>query len=104
MKVKWIEIRDKATFIPALAVEISSDDGYLARRAGFGSRMIQVIHFASGRTAYSPYDWTNRTMQVAHNFVAEFWDKIESGAVIDVQFILGETRAPKESEALGGGF
>jgi hypothetical protein len=35
---KLLEVRDAGTFIPVLATSISKEDGYLARRAGFGSR------------------------------------------------------------------
>ena len=36
MKTKIFEVRDIATFIPVLAIEISGEDGWLACRAGYG--------------------------------------------------------------------
>lgn len=99
---KFVEIRDAATFIPALAIEISGADGYLARRAGFGERCVELIHLASQRCAYDPYEWNNRTMQAAHLYLIKEWDAICDGQVVDVQFILGETLAPKWSEEYKG--
>lgn len=98
MTPKLLEVRDAATFIPVLAVSISSADGYLAQRAGFGNRCIQLIHITSGRSAYDPYEWTNRTMRHAHEFIESNWDEVNNEDVIDVQFILGETPSPKRSE------
>ena len=98
METKLFEIRDRATFIPVLAISISREDGFLAKRAGFGSRLIQLIHFANGKTSYDPYDWNNRTMQTAHRHIEEYWDNLQNEEVIDVEFILGETNAPKQSE------
>ena len=40
-------------------------------------------------------------MQVAHRFVIDNWATIQSGQVVDVEFILGETKQPKCSERIG---
>jgi selenophosphate synthetase-related protein len=98
MESKLLEIRDAGTFIPVLAVSIAREDGYLARRAGFGSRCIYLVHLEGHHCAYNPYDWTNRTMCQAHQYIERNWDVLESGDVIDVEFILGETTTRKESE------
>jgi hypothetical protein len=37
-------------------------------------------------------------MQTAHVWLLERFEQIESGAVVDVEHILGETPAPKVSE------
>lgn len=108
MKVKLIEIRDRATFIPAVAISVQptgEEERYLMRRVGYGVQppySILLTHLAgSGNACCSdPYDWANRTWQTAHVWIAEHWDEIESGAVVDVEFILGETSAPKFSERL----
>jgi len=39
-----------------------------------------------------------RTMLEAHRHVAAHWNELQSGDVVDVEFILGETAAPKVSE------
>ena len=96
--VKLFEIRDRATFIPAMAIQVSGEDGYLMRRAGFQSPMVYLVALATERACYDPYNWGNRTMANAHNYIAENWDQLGDGDVIDVEFILGETTAPKRSE------
>jgi hypothetical protein len=104
-RVKFIEIRDKATFIPAVAIDMSltgnSYDDYLLRRAGYGAgmRCILLTRLDGGTKAYYDcYDWGDRTWKVAHNYIAEHWNDIADAEVIDVQFILGETIERKVSE------
>jgi hypothetical protein len=106
-EIKWFEIRDRATFIPVMAVRIKAETGpndssqaaYLARRAGFGAApAVQLLHFSSNRTCNDLYDWTDRTMKSAHLYIEKAWTMLEDGAVIDVEFILGETTTAKASE------
>jgi hypothetical protein len=103
--VKFLEIRDRATFIPAVAVscELSGNeyDDYLLRRAGYGSfqRCVLLTRLDGGWPAhYDPHDWGDRTWQVAHAYITEHWDEITDSEVIDVQVILGEATEPKVSE------
>ncbi len=103
MTTKLFEIRDRATFIPAMAILVSGDDGYLMRRAGFGAALVYLIALATERCAYDPYNWGNRTMLTAHNFIAENWDVLKSGEVIDVEYILGETKSITASKQIGVG-
>lgn len=102
MTTKFIEIRDRATTIPALAFDISKQDDPLAWRAGFGDHpCIYLLMLSSEKAAYDPYSsvWGGaRTMPIAHQWLAEHWAEVKSGDVVDVQFILGETSAPKASE------
>jgi hypothetical protein len=112
MRAKALEIRDRATFIPVLAVDMNPDfsakgyngQRYLLRRAGFACDGHPIIVFtymhAKGHAYYDPYDWPSnpRTMRVAHNYVAEHWEELEDGDVVDVEFILKETTEPKKSE------
>lgn len=98
METKLFEIRDSATFIPALGIRIEGNDGYLARRAGFGRPCIYLIHMTGERCSYDRYNWNNRTMSVAHQYIEENWETLNSGDVVDVQFILKETTEPKQSE------
>jgi hypothetical protein len=107
MEVKTIEIRDSGTFIPAVAVRLSdvgavnSPDHYLLRRAGFAldGGDVFLCHLTANRGTSDPYDWRGRrTMQCAHLTLCDRWDEFPSGSVLDVQFIIGETAAPKESE------
>ena len=111
MNTRTIEIRDSATFIPALAIRLDSSceqDSYLLARAGFGitsreqGKYVLLVHLESMRCAIYPMDWGNRTMENAHRHLLKQAcapsPQFESGEVIDVQFILGETDSPKMSE------
>lgn len=104
MHTKLFEVRDEMTFIAVLTVQMDLDEpesnAYLLRRAGYGSGKLCVLltRLNGGKAFYDPYDWDNRTMQVAHKHIEENFSKLETGAVIDVQFILGETTEPKKSE------
>lgn len=115
MNSKLFEVRDRATFIPVLATRIDpyrdSSPGlpefYLMRRAGFGCDACVILCRleCSGidrNATYDVYAWGNqaRTLQVAHQYILDHFDELESGAVIDVEFILGESGNPKLSEAL----
>ena len=109
MTHKFIEVRDKGTFVPCLALRVSGLDHVLMRRAGYSVDwpLTLFINLVKNECQYDPYSWggkylihtQKRTMSVAHNYVHEHWDDIESGAVVDVEFVLGETNMSKESEA-----
>lgn len=99
MEIKQLEIRDEATCISALAIAISGNDGYLMRRAGYGSQCIFLVHLSAKTGTYDPYAWQDgRTMGVAHRHIIENWNSIQNEDVIDVQFILQETKAIAVSE------
>lgn len=107
-RVKFLEIRDEGTFIPALAVEMSpgpDGDEFLLCRAGYGGqrRLIMLTSLNGGRTAnYDPYSWGSRTWHVAHTYIEKEWENLLDGAVIDVEWILGVTASPKVSERTVG--
>lgn len=113
-KTKTFEVRDRNTFIPCIGIKVfgqhsligpndpSEKDLYLARRAGYGEAMILFMRlYGSFKAYYDPYDWGDRTMKTAHSYIQKNWKDLESGSVIDVEFILGETKSPKISERLG---
>lgn len=122
MKAKALEIRDRGTFIPALAVDMnpSSDitlapedsikkkfsQRYLLRRAGFSCDdspcVVLTYMHAKGHAFYNAYDWPEnpRTMRAAHLYITEHWNDLKDGDVIDVEFILGETTEKKPSEGM----
>jgi hypothetical protein len=104
MLVKAIEIRDRNTFVAAVAIKlVPTDEGqrYLLSHAGYGfDRPAVVLMLLNDCQAHSdPHDWTGRTYPVAHAFIAQHFDTLENGAVVDVEFILGETERPNVSEA-----
>ena len=113
MITKLFEIRDKGTFVPVLAIKLSPScepDRYLLGRAGFGTTeeqqgkyiFVSRIDGGEGKGTSDPYNWGGvaRTLPVSHAYIAEHFDNLESGTVVDVEFILGETKKPKEPERL----
>ena len=109
MIAKTVEIRDRATFIPALAIQLtpgSEADRYLLARSGYGrevekqGKYVLLMRLAGGDGKYS-YDsetWSNRTMTVAHRYLTEHFDDFVSGAVVDVEYLLGQRQRPRDSE------
>lgn len=117
MEIKLFEIRDRMTFIPAMAIRLHARtemEFWLLRRAGYGADHIAgslekilepyiiLIHLGDNKACNDPYDWPNlRTMGNIHKHLIEEWKHLESGQLLDVEFILGETRVPKKSEMFG---
>jgi hypothetical protein len=108
---KIVEIRDRMTFVPALAVRLeptSERERYLLAAGGFGIEAVEqagyvlLTKLVSSRSAWDPFDWGDRTMTTAHAYLIEHWASVETGQVIDVEFILGETEAPKTPEGEAG--
>jgi hypothetical protein len=106
MTTKLFELRDKATFVPVIAVKLdgyNDQEHWLLRRSGYGlpSDLVLLAGLAGGtdKATCDPYDWTgNRTRQVAHKYITKHFDDLQTGAVVDVEYILGETTQPKKSE------
>lgn len=112
MKTIALEVRDAGTFIPVMAIQMMPSEvdyeaeRYLLRRAGFGFDYPLVVvcrmecHGSVPSAAYDPHDWScgSRTLPEAHRWIAEHFDELKSGDVVDVQFIIGETKSPKKSE------
>jgi hypothetical protein len=110
MEVKLFELRDRSTFIPVLCVRLSSRneaERYLLARSGYGRTseehqdyvLMTGVVGGSGEVKCSPFDWVgNRTRKVCHQHIIEHWDELESGQVVDYEFITGESAAPKRSE------
>lgn len=98
---KYIEIRDRMTFIPALAFKLSGSDSWLAWRAGFDVSQEYVVLFDLNRlrACFNPVTWMDRTMKTVHEELVKNWRDYEDGALLDVEFLLGEEGAPKISES-----
>ncbi len=108
METKILEIRDRATFIPVLAVNMNSYDAterYFLSRCGYpldGEPNIMITHLNADRLASNdPCQWGDRTYSTAHEYIIEHWSELVSGDVVDVEFILKETDHPKRSERYG---
>jgi hypothetical protein len=113
MKLKLFEILDRKTAIYMFAFRARSEptlevERYILSRGGYGPSNESdcvVLGYLSCPTpmrgcTYDPHAWGGRTLPVAHAHIAAHWDSLASGDVIDVEFILGETAAPKLSERL----
>jgi len=114
MEVKLFEVRDRATFIPCFGIlmeptrekgldrPVDPAEEFLLRRAGFDFEDPLVLfgRLESGECQYDPFNWRGlaRTMHEAHRYVSVHWFELESGDVIDVEYVLGESAEPKPSE------
>jgi hypothetical protein len=117
---KTFEVRDAGTFIPAVGIlcepllmptgheilDANEADCFLLRRAGYGETRCVIFTRLDGHPSniapYDPFEWgRSRTMRLAHEYVIEHWDELESGAVVDVGSMLG-LNAPKMSERVDG--
>lgn len=98
--MKYFEVRDRMTFIPCFAFEITGSC-YLERSVGFRDRVIMFGRLEGGKCYFSPFDWGDRTYHTAHMHITNHWDELNDGDVIDVEFILKETDSPKQSQRFG---
>ena len=117
MEVKLLEVRDRATFIAVIAIRAefrSDEERFLLRRAGYAIEQIDpvLLHeepyilFApldGGRMEYDPFKQPNRTLSRAHFHAVSNWAELKSGDVVDVEFISGESKQPKQSERVTHG-
>lgn len=103
MTVKVVEIRDRGTLVPALAVRLDvteEKERRLLKHAGYGDNPeTYVLLIRLTDAPYSPFaHGAARTLNVAHNYLIENFDKVEHGGVICVEHLLGERETPKTSE------
>jgi hypothetical protein len=72
------------------------------RRAGWGNNIEQVfvvINLLTMETNYDEHNWkSRRTIPNAHRHLIEHWEELNSGDVIDVEYILGDSLVKKISE------
>ena len=122
IKGKLFEVRDVGTNISVLAVAIPLTGivrgdycmviteekrqqlmAIMGNAGWHGAGIIHyVVHMSAQKCAYDAFEWgsTNRTMFTAHSHIAKHWETLESGDVIDVQYILGESAQPKRPDRL----
>lgn len=109
MDTKILEVRDRMTCIPVIAIRLGSADPQetkLAWRAGYGSTAptqatyVLLAPLTGGRLQHDPYgyDGVTRTLPVAHRHLVSHWDEVPAGSVVDVRYVLGETDAPADSD------
>lgn len=108
MEVKLFEVRDSLTFIPVLAIHVMGQtprERWLLHRVGYGggvsapARTIFLTSLVGNvETLSEAHRWPNKTLREAHLYIREYWRQLPSGAVIDCEYIRGESVSPKESE------
>lgn len=105
MEIKILEVRDRATCMPVMAVKVDGDcndqENWLLKKAGFGDAenryYVYLIDIVNHVVQHDPYSWS-RTLREAHKFIQENFDNITAGQVVDVEYILGESKQPKISD------
>lgn len=127
IETKAFQVRDAGTNISIVAFKakvravgnLSSEEAEtkILARAGFhgsATSEIVVVKLSDDQVRYDPFGWPahGRTMKAAHmalserehpDFIRErfracAFDQLESGSVIDVEWLLGETNVIKEFE------
>ena len=112
MEVKLFEVRDRGTTLAAIGMKPRPQtpvERWLYERAGFGERPEEAGYIFFGRLGpdtsleYDQFKHSRgaRTLQVAHQYVSENWERLRSGDLVDVEFILGERKFEKTSEYPG---
>lgn len=108
--MKVLEIRDRATYIPVIAVRLeprNEHERYLLATAGYGRNpaeqaafvLVSRINGGHCEANVDAHAWTGRTMPVAHRYIEQHFDDLKPYDVVDVENILGETAERKKSEA-----
>lgn len=112
MELKLFEVRDRGTCIPVAALKLGARNDkelWLIDRAGYGQSLIQQQEYillfrldcVGNFITYDPFAWKgSRTLHQAHLFLQEHFDELQSGEVIDVEYILRETTTPKTSDRI----
>ena len=101
-ETKFFEVRDEGTLIPVVAIRVRNGGGRpgaLVRRAGINEPSVLLTALHGGRRAeVDPYNHGGRTMPGAHRYIADNWDNLPDGALVDVRVAIGETLTPCESD------
>lgn len=108
METKLFEVRDSGTFIPVICIKLeptNEADRFLLSRSGFGKvpevQGAYILYYGleGGPIEYDPAAQINRTRSFSHRYILDHWGELNSGDVIDVEWIMGRTSHKKVSEA-----
>lgn len=103
MNSKMFEVRDRSTCISVVATKLKGQneaEKYLLQRAGFYGDVFSYIlltHMETFKSTFDAFKWDDRSMRTAHQYIQQNFDNLKTGDVIDVEFILGETKQPQKS-------
>lgn len=104
MNSKFLEIRDRATTIPVIATITYSDDENEQKyfdHAGFDEdTIILTILSPNTQSECNSYNWDNRRITTAHQYIEEHFYELNNFDVIDIEFILGESENKKKPEII----
>ena len=111
--MKFLEIRDNGTNISAVAFRLNPVGLAACKilsRSGYGLTlddmrgyiMLAQLCGGTGKITCDPAQWNTRPMDVAHDWIIKNYNEIESGDVVDVRFILGESTKPCVSDTFSG--
>ena len=110
MNYKLLEIRDRGTCIPALAINMaaSNDIEYrFLRRCGYprDGHGVVLMHLSTQEASSDPYGHSSaRTWVNAHEYIIKHFDQLNAGDVVDVRVILGEEDKAAAAEIYTGEF
>lgn len=106
MTKKYFEIRDNSAFIPVVAVDlhpttdnetIKPIEQALVSASAYNPITTILLTTLSSelRTEHDPSNWHNRTLETAHHYILSYWEGLDSGQVINVEFIEGDSANPE---------
>ena len=103
MIIKFLEVRDEATCIPVMAIQMLGGNGIQCKylwREGYpldGSAII-LMRLSDQEAHLEPSYWSGRTMPAAHSDILSRFNSLSEGEVIDVRVFLKEQENPVEAE------
>ncbi len=105
METKIFEVRDRATFLPVLAVRLApanEQDAYLLMRCGYrvGTNIMLTPLSGDRRATCDVYNHDTATLREAHEYIMNEWKNLVTGQVICLEYLRGERSTPKLSERL----
>ncbi len=105
--MKVLQVLDRMTRIGVIAFRLDpqcEEERAELAHAGFGprpedqGRFVYLVSMTRDQAFWDPIEWGDRTMRAAHRYIIDHYNRLEPGDVVDVEFVLGETTAPKERE------
>lgn len=102
-ETKFVALLDRMTCIPCLAMRYTTEsigERAMFKRHGFGGSPDDRYTFFylpnSGICSYDPYKLgDDYTVGTCCSHIRDNWDDIESGSVVDAEFLRGEVKEPK---------
>ena len=102
---KFVAVMDRGTRLPLIASRFhpeSLEEAVMFSTHGFGVDPQEYTFFYSintGTCSYDPYKMGDRyTLTPACVYIRDNWDEVESGSVVDAEYLRGETEKPRRWE------